>query len=231
MRNIRKRKSNPLPPPFDADKKRKNLDKKNLQQLGVVCRKYKLPYINLNRKEVLQNIDAWINKEVIPYKGKVRTAKEIYDNPNRKITPRMRRFAFEYSFDMKSRKNSYWAKQYEVKEQTIWSWLKVTEIIKLIDTFQSSRESIVDEKFQEYASDAIDCLILLMKEAKSEDTRRKCIQDFFGYMGRQNVNNGPRTILNNQMMQQNNTQNVNKTDKQLQEELDQENNELQDLLD
>lgn len=219
-----------LLPPSYAKERREELKNKTVTELRGICRKYNIQFLFLKEKEIRENIDAWIDGKKLPHNGNDKTPREKLNVKKMTMTPRMRRFAFEYSGQLKRKKKSYWAKKFGVSQNTIWKWLNKYEVIELIGKFTEKREDLIDEKFNEYATDAIDCLLFLIKNAKSEDTRRKAIQDFFGYMGRKNVNTGVKMILNQQQGQISDNRSINvKTDEELNEELNKELNDLNDL--
>lgn len=188
------KKPDPLPVPEGIFKK-SEIKKTNITQLKKICATYKIPYSFLTREKIMANVIAWLEKKEIPFPALGTTFKEQQNMENQKITPQLRAFALDYSQDIKGTLNKEWAEKYNVTIKTILRWLGRPDVKKLIEKFTLERESAINEKFTQHQLEVIESLLDITKTAKSIETRRKAILDFFGLAGRKNINNGTKIVV------------------------------------
>ncbi len=188
----------PLAPPEKKHSKRE-LQEGSIKKLRSFCQKYKLPYYQLRKAQVIENIYSWERGKGIIYHELLKTWDEVKQGDHM-ISSRMRRFCFEYSSGLYRFTQVEWGKRFGVTGQTVAKWLQYREIQSLIEVFIVSHESRIKEKFEQNEEDIIDEMIRLIKKSKFGDTKRKAIVDFLGFAGRRNIN-AARVEIKQQQMQ------------------------------
>jgi transposase len=169
---------------------KKFLSSKSTRELSKFCQRKKIPYLGLNKKKKIENIQQWSEgaTKIEDFKNKGLKDPNREPPKTHKLNIKLRRFCFEYSTKGKILTQAQWAKRFEVGTSTISNWLSWDETKALILTFQENFEKRMLQKFSDEEEIVFDELLKVIKQKRNSDVKRKAINDFFGYAGRINVN-------------------------------------------
>jgi len=176
---------------------REYLERVILEKLKKYCKAKNLPYYNLNKKQIIENILAWQEGKEIVYKTLNKTWSEMI-NGNHRILPVHRQFAFEIATNGRRTNYEQLAKRFGVKKSTIQSWRKWPEVQIMIDEFQVDLKKQLQQKIEEAQIPAFESLEGIVESRKVSDVRRKACNDVLGYGGTVNVNAGKVIVKQNQ---------------------------------
>jgi len=190
----------------------------NKQKLIKYCQKNHLPYYALLKPQIVANICAWEHGKKIPYDELYKTWEEVKASDHR-MTPNLRRFCFEYASQLRKITLPQWAKRFAVSSTTIMKWLGWDIVREQILAFQEDHEGMIRQMFVQEEKDIIEELILLIRNCRSSETKRKAISDFLGFAGRKNVNLSKILVKQGQMQQAGATATLQISDEELQREL------------
>ena len=195
-----------------------------LKDLVKYCKGKNLPYYELNKKKIIENILAWQKGKEVPYKTLNKTWDERI-NGNHTILPVHKQFAFEIATNGRRTNYKQLADKYGVKKATIQSWRKWPEVQIMIDEFQSDLIKQRQQKVDEMQVPALEGLKQIIDSKKPSDVKRKACNDALGYGKLVNVNVGKVVVQQKQAQGV-----VNKFDNLTVEELLEKEAEYDELL-
>lgn len=216
----------------------KYLSSKTIVQLRKFCQKKNIPYLGLNKKQIIENIQEWSKgaENIQDYSNKGLKDPDRINPDNHTLNIKTRRFCFLYSTKGTMLTQKQWAKKMDVCSSTITKWLSWKECQDLILTFQENYEKRIIQKFIDEEEEVIDEFLKVIKQKRNSDVKRKAINDFLGYRGRVNINEkGNNTNVRISQKQENAQTNLTQnnlyqiTDKMTEEEIDAEIKELENM--